>query len=103
MKRYATVRPFLTVIANVLPLAATPAGSPLLTAVRGLGGLVGRKRVTRSEIVDEVVTGTWRRLVFPGTESPDGIVDHRVYTLCVLESLHRALRRRGVYAVGSAR
>ncbi|WP_211881939.1 hypothetical protein [Pseudarthrobacter albicanus] len=95
VKRYATVRPFLAVIADVLPLAATPAGTALLTAVRGLGSLVGRKRVTPSEIVDEVVTGTWRRLVFPGPESPDEIVDHRAYTLCVLESLHRALAGHG--------
>lgn len=103
VKRYATVRPFLAAIAEVLPLSATPAGTALLSAVRGLGSLVGRKRVTRSEIVDEVVTGSWRRLVFPGPESPDGDVDHRAYTLCVLESLHRALRRRDVYAVGSVR
>ncbi len=103
VKRYATVRPFVAVIAEVLPLAATPAGTALLNAVRGLGSLVGRKRVTRAEIVDEVVTGSWRRLVFPGPESPDELVDHRAYTLCVLESLHRALRRRDVYAADSAR
>lgn len=30
-------------------------------------------------------------------------MDHRAYTLCVLEALHRALRRRDLYAVGSLR
>lgn len=103
VKRYATVRPFVTVIAEVLPLAATPAGTELLTAVKGLRNLVGRKRVARAEIVDEVVVGSWRRLVFPSPESPEDPVDHRAYTLCVLEALHRALRRRDVYAVDSAR
>ena len=102
VKRYATVRPFLTVFGSVLPLNATVSGEPVLSAVRGLGPLVGRKRVDRSEIVDEVVVGAWRRLVFPDTAS-DAPVDHRAYTLCVLESLHRALRRRDVYADGSLR
>ncbi|MEO8222646.1 MAG: Tn3 family transposase [Specibacter sp.] len=103
VKRYATVRPFAALIAKVLPLAATPACTPLLNAVKGLGNLVGRKRVTRAEIVDEVVAGSWRRLVFTTSESADELVDHRAYTLCVLEALHRALRRRDLYAVDSLR
>ena len=103
VKRYATVRPFVAAIAEVLPLAATPAGTALFTAVKGPGNLVGRKRVTRAEIVDEVVTGSWRRLVFPSLELPKELVDLRAYTLCVLEALHRALRRRDVYAMDSAR
>ncbi len=101
VKRYATVRPFAALMAEVLPLAATPAGTPLLNAVKGLGNLLGRKRVTRAEIVDEVVAGSWRRLVFTTLESADELVDHRACTLCVLEASHRALRRRDLYAVGS--
>ena len=54
VKRYATVRPFAALIAKVLPLAATPACTPILNAVKGLGNLVGRKLVIRAEIVDEV-------------------------------------------------
>jgi hypothetical protein len=30
-------------------------------------------------------------------------IDHRAYTVCVLEHLHRALRRRDVFAIGSDR
>jgi Tn3 transposase DDE domain len=104
VKRYATVRPFLAMLADVVPLAATDAGQPVLAAVRGLAGLAGRKRVRREEVVEEVVTGSWRRLVFANnSELPAGAVDHRACALCVLEAVHRGLRRRDLFAVGSAR
>ena len=103
MKRYGTVRPFLGLLAISIPLAAIPAGQPILTALHGLNDLVGRKRVGSSEIVDEVVTGSWRRLVLANPELPAVTVDYRAYVLCVLEQMHRALRRRDVYAVGSTR
>jgi TnpA family transposase len=104
VKRYATVRPFLAMLADVVPLAATDAGQPVLAAVRGLAGLAGRKRVRREEVVEEVVTGSWRRLVFANnSELPAGAADHRAYALCVLEAVHRGLRRRDLFAVGSAR
>ncbi|WP_196844479.1 MULTISPECIES: Tn3 family transposase [unclassified Cryobacterium] len=102
VKRYATVRPFWSMFASTLPLRSTEAGASLLQAVRGLGALVGRKRVERSEIVDDVVGGAWRRLVF-SDPAADGPVDHRAYTLCVLEGTHRALRRRDLFAKGSTR
>ncbi len=103
VKRYGTVRPFLARLAVVLPLAATDAGGPTLAALRGLGELTGRRRVRAEETVEEVVTGSWRRLVFADPDLPAGTVDVRAYALCVLEGLHRALRRRDVYAVGSVR
>jgi TnpA family transposase len=102
VKRYATVRPFLSMFASVLPLRSTDAGAALLQAVRGLGALVGRKKVERGEIVDDVVGGVWRRLVFPDPD-PDGPVDHRAYTLCVLDGAYRALRRRDLFCEGSRR
>lgn len=44
VKRYATVRPFLTMHAGVVPLAATDAGQPVLTAVGSLAELAARPR-----------------------------------------------------------
>ncbi len=87
----------------MVPLAAVDAGRPVLTALRGLPGLTGRRRVRRSDVVEAVVTGSWRRLVFANPELGEGKVDVRAYALCVLEALHRALRRRDVYATGSLR
>jgi TnpA family transposase len=103
VKRYATVRPFLALLSEVVPFGAAPAGQPLLGAVSGLAQLAGRRRVDRQEVVEEIVTGSWRPLVFSNPNLPPETVDHRAYALCVLDGLHRALRRREVYAVGSRR
>ena len=41
VKRFATTRPFLSMLSEVLPLAATTAGAPVLDAVRALPTLAG--------------------------------------------------------------
>jgi len=105
LKRYATVRPFLAMLSVVLPMASTDAGRPALMAVQGLADVFGRKRLRRSDVIEAVVTGSWRRFVFTVDPSRAGgeVVDLRAYVLCVLDGLYRALRRRDVYAVGSVR
>ena len=79
--------------------------SLIVLAVQGLADLLGRKRLHRSDIIEAVVTGSWRRFVF--TSEPvlarGESVDLRAYALCVLDGLYRALRRRDVYALGSIR
>ena len=103
MKRYATVRPFLTMLAEFVPFAATDAGQPVLTAVGSLAELAARRRIRPADVVQDVVGESWRRLVFANPDLGAGAVDHGAYALCVLEALHRALRRRDVYATGSVR
>ena len=103
VKRYATVRPFLPMLTTIIPFGATDAGTPVLAAARSLPDLAGRKRVRPDEVDGSLVTGSWRRLVFSAPDLPAGTVDHRAYALCVLEQLHRALRRRDVFAAGSVR
>jgi len=103
VKRYATVRPFLPMLTEVIRFGAVEGGQTGLKAVRGLGELLGRKKVKANEVVTSLVTGTWKRLVFGNPELGRGLVDHRAYAFCVLEHLHRALRLRDVYAEGSDR
>ena len=103
VRRYATVRPFLPFLTEVVPFGATAAGTPVLAAARALPDLAGRKRVRPGEIDVTLVTGSWRRLVLGNPDLPAGTADHRAYALCVLEHLHRALRRRDVFAAGSVR
>jgi hypothetical protein len=103
VKRYATVRPFLPMLTAVVPFGSTDAGAPVLAAARSLPDLAGRKRVRASEVDGALVAGSWRRLVLANPDLPAGAVDHRAYALCVLEQLHRALRRRDVFATGSVR
>jgi hypothetical protein len=103
VKRYSTVRPFLPMLTTVIPFGATDAGTPVLAAARSLPDLAGRKRVRPDEVDGALVTRSWWRLVFSAPDLPAGTVDHRAYALCVLEQLHRALRRRDVFATGSVR
>ena len=42
-----------------------------------------------------------RRLVFENHDVEPGLVDHRTYAFCVFKQLHRARRRRDVFAVRS--
>jgi hypothetical protein len=92
-------------LSAVVPLASTDLGRPVLLAVQGLADLLARKRLRRSDIIEAVVTGSWRRFVFTSEPAPagGGSVDLRAYALCVLDGLYRALRRRDVYALGSTR
>lgn len=99
VKRYSMVRRFLPKLFASLGLDATPAGLPVLEAWRALSGLEGRKRVQIEEVPLEVVAGSWKRLVSRG----DGLLDRPAYTLCVLEALCGALRKREVYAPGGRR
>lgn len=102
-KRYQTIRPFLPVLTEVIEFGSVEGGEPVVEAVRHLPELLARKKVMRKEISSSLVTGTWRRLVYAPSDGEQDVVDHRAYAFCVLEHLHRALRRRDVFAKGSDR
>ena len=55
-KRYAVVRPFLSLFGEVIALDTVPEGQATLDALRRLPELAGRQKVRDSEIVAEVVT-----------------------------------------------
>jgi hypothetical protein len=106
VKRYATVRPFLPLLIDVITFGAVEGGHTVLEAVRQLPALLRRKKVRVAEIATALVTGSWRRLVYSSPEDArgePGLVDHRAYAFCVLECLHRGLRRRDLFVDGSDR
>ena len=102
VKRYGSVTGFLGLLAR-LDLGAVDVRAPVLAAVRRLPELLGRRRVPAEEIDGTLATGSWQRLVFSNPELPAGEADHCAYVFCVLEALHRGLRRREIYAVGADR
>lgn len=65
--------------------------------------LLTRKKVRSDEITGGLVAGAWKRLVYANSHDEEDVVDHRAYTFCVLEHLHRGLNRRDVFAKGSDR
>lgn len=101
--RYGTVRGFVAMLASVIPWGSTAAGAPIVAALKALPTLMTRKKPSTGHIrgFEELVVGSWRRLVYgnPKLEAP--LIDRPAYTFCVLEALHIALRRRDVYAVGA--
>jgi TnpA family transposase len=103
LKRHATIRPFLPILTEVIEFGAVEGGQLVVEAVQRLPQLLGRKKVRRDEITAGLVTGSWRRLVYADPNGEPGLVDHKAYAFCVLEHLHRALKRRDVFAKGSDR
>lgn len=101
--RYTTVKPFIELLAAVIPWGCTEAGSPILAALRALPKLLAAKKPGTDHIrgFEDLATGSWRRLVFhnPKLEAP--LIDRPAFVFAVLEQLHDALRRRDVYAVGA--
>ncbi|WP_248965083.1 hypothetical protein [Sphaerisporangium perillae] len=101
--RFATVRPFLPALTQVVDFGATPQGSQVLAALRSLPGLLGRKKVTPAEIDTDLLAGSWRRLVLSSPHVEAGYVDWKAYVFCVLETFHRMLRRGEIFATNSSR
>ncbi|WP_435616135.1 Tn3 family transposase [Streptomyces coelicoflavus] len=103
LTRFGTVRPFLGLLVQVVDFGATPEGLPVLRALKTLPDLMGRKKVGPAEIDTGLLTGSWRRLVLSAPHLEPGTVDWKAYAFCVLEQLHRMLRRREVFAKNSSK
>lgn len=105
--KYNTVRPFLTLLGESQALGAAAGGRKVLAAVRRLPGLarrqVSRKPLLPKEIDASLVTPAWKRAAFANPDLPQGAVDRDAYVVCVLETLHRALVVRDVFATPSLR
>ncbi|MEV6403992.1 Tn3 family transposase [Streptomyces bobili] len=101
--RFPTVRPFLALLVQVVDFGATPEGLPVLKALKSLPDLMGRKKVGPDEIDTSLLVGSWKRLVLSAPHMEAGTVDWKAYVFCVLESFHRLLRRREVFAKNSSK
>ena len=99
------MRPFLPLLCEVIRFDAAPDGQRVPAALRNLPTLWGggRNKVDRSEIDEQLLIGSWRRLVLHAPELEPGTVDWRAYTFCVLEQFYRCLRRRDIFAVNSSK
>ncbi|GHF58271.1 TnpA family transposase [Deinococcus metalli] len=98
--QYSTVRRFLPALLRSVTLDGTPSAKPLLAAWTFLVTQedTGRSRSRWEDAPRSFVPKVWARRVFP-----DGQPDRAWYTLCVLDRLQQALKRRGVFAPGSDR
>ncbi|MFF4779219.1 Tn3 family transposase [Microtetraspora fusca] len=106
VKRYRTVQQFIELLLETIDFRAVEAGRPVLAMVAAAAAMAkARRRYDRADIAahEELVTGSWRPLVFANPDLPAGQVDKAAFTLCALMHLHTALRRRDVFAAGADR
>ena len=98
---YTTVRRFLPALLRVVTLDGTPGARPLLDAWTFLNAqeTKGRGRPKWTDAPRGVVGKAWEHRVFPTNSE----VDSQAYTLCVLERLQVALKRREVFVPNSDR
>lgn len=97
LAQYRRIRRFLPHFVRVVGLGAVPAGQPVLKALHHLrkvedSGARGTAWPT------EFVPKSWERRV-----TKNGVVDRQAWTLCLVDRLRGALRRRDVFAVPSLR
>jgi hypothetical protein len=98
--RIATVSGFVKILTQHIDFGADAEAAVVLEAMRALPRLLdGRHKIVREDLVEELLIGSWRRLVLPG---PDRI-DKNSYVFCVLTHFHRHLKRREIYAPTSTR
>lgn len=96
---YPTVRRFLPTLLRTLVFESTPAGRPVVEGLAFLATLEGRRQPSLTGAPQAVIPRAWRGRVVPRR----GEVDRPAYTLCVLQGLQRAMKRREVFVSRSER
>ncbi len=96
--QYRRVRRFLPTLLRAIPFGASPAGEPVREALQYLHGREERGLRGWPEPPLAIVNKAWRHYVVR-----DGTVDPQAYTVCVLDRLHYALRRRELFVAPSVR
>ena len=97
--RWRTVRQVLPLLLQTLDFQSTKAGQPVLEAVHFLKSIEGQLKPKMEGAPQTIVPKGWSRWV----NLPEGEVDRRAYTFCVLEQLMAGLRRRDLFVSPSVR
>jgi TnpA family transposase len=97
--QYGRVRLFLPRLLKDIDFKASPGGKTTLDAFNHLAALGLSRKQTLDNPPLDIITNPWKRLVFDEEKR----VTRRGYTLCFLDKLQDALRRRDVYVENSDR
>ncbi|WP_415831220.1 Tn3 family transposase, partial [Deinococcus frigens] len=98
LSRYSYVQQFLPTLLKTVEFEAGSSGQSVLAALQALRGLERRGQVSAAEVPLTLVKGSWERLI-----ARRGPLHRGAYTLCVLEHLQAALKRRDLYVPASPR
>lgn len=99
VEQYGRVKRFLPAVLRDLHFRAAPAGEHTLTAIHYLVELNGSKKRILDDAPEHIITGPWKRLVYDA----EGRIQRAGYSLCLLERLQDALRRRDIWLENSDR
>ena len=99
LSRYSMVRQFLPLLLQTLTPHATQGGRAALAAWEFLERLERTPTPTMHLAPLRIVTPAWWRLVVRS----DKTVDRRAYTICALQAIHAAFKRRDLYVTPSQR
>ncbi|MEE9338373.1 MAG: DUF4158 domain-containing protein [Methylococcaceae bacterium] len=97
--QYGKVKRFLPRLLNNITFEAAPAGGHVFAAMNYLNSYSSSHRQLLDDPPLEIITPSWQRLVFDKNNQ----VTKKGYTLCFLEKLQDALRRRDIYVKNSDR
>jgi TnpA family transposase len=95
---YRRVRRFLPTLLRSITFGASPAGQPLLEAIKHLKIRQESGSKMTSGLPLNVVNSVWRHYIMR-----DGQTDLQAYTFCILDRLRTALRRRDLFVAPSVR
>ncbi|EMF04234.1 transposase [Serratia marcescens VGH107] len=99
VEQYGRVKRFLPAVLRDLHFQAAPAGEHMLSAIYYLTELNGSKKRILDDAPEHIITGPWKRLVYDA----EGRIQRAGYSLCLLERLQDALRRRDIWLENSDR
>jgi len=99
VEQYGRVKRFLPALLRDLHFCAAPDGEHTLAAVHYLTELNGSKKRILDDAPEHIITGPWKRLVY----DTDGRIQRAGYSLCLLERLQDAMRRRDIWLENSDR
>ena len=99
VEQYGRVRRFLPALLRELHFRAAPDGEHTLAAIHYLAELNGSKKRILDDAPEHIISGPWKRLVYDA----DGRIQRAGYSLCLLERLQDALRRRDIWLENSDR
>jgi hypothetical protein len=99
VEQYGRVKRFLPAVLRDLHFQAAPAGEHTLSAIHYLTELNCSKKRILDNAPEHIITGPWKRLVYDA----EGRIQRAGYSLCLLERLQDALRRRDIWLENSDR
>lgn len=99
LSRWRGIRIFLPSLLSQIEFSSSENAAYILDALLFLRAIEGQNRPDMSAAPLKVITKGWTRYCI----NPNGTIDRKAYTFCVLQSLRSALRRRDVFVAKSQR